>query len=158
MIECRSCHVEPVLQRWIALRIRPAKRFYSIDMISRVSRHVAHSYCQTIAHSQDAQLRNWICVKVLPYKGDGIGDGQQVPRGSKIFLHHSRGKIQHQDCVSDDAALQRSGIFGEPETVSARVEAEGPSQRTSSASPPPRCHQEHPRYRHQLLLEAPTPW
>ena len=77
----RPCGIQGELNGRIPLRLVPAQSPDGVDVIVGVAGHVADGHGNSIAHSNDAQLRDGILLKKLLNEGDAVRDGQQVACG-----------------------------------------------------------------------------
>ena len=56
VVECRTCHLEGVLEGRISFRIGTAQSFDGGDVLVRIAGHVAHADGDAVSHSEDAEL------------------------------------------------------------------------------------------------------
>lgn len=59
-------------------------------------------------------MRDRVLLEKFPHKLLGISKRQQIPCWPQIFLGHRLRKIEDQNKMSDDAALQRRRVLQEP--------------------------------------------
>lgn len=66
-----------------------------VDVVGWVAGHSADLDCDAISHAEYTQLGDRVLLEVFSNESDGVVDGQEMSRGSKILFHHSGRQIKN---------------------------------------------------------------
>ena len=113
--ERRPRHLQRVLQRGTALGLARRARVVAQagqrrHVLARIAAQVRHADADAVVHGENAELADGVLLEELAHVLLRVADRDQVPARPHVLVEHGLAQVEHQQHVSDDAALERGGV------------------------------------------------
>ncbi len=87
---------------------------YISKMCGWVAGHVTDGDGDAVVHADDAELGDGVLLKELVDEGGDVLQGNNEAIGPHVLLSHGDRHVEDDDEMSDDAPLERRGVFNQP--------------------------------------------